>query len=92
MSVEHSLKATGGVDIAEVKRLYGGQVCLIGNLECVMLHTGTAEQIVVGARYALKHGMPGGRDIFSMRDCIHSGIRLSRYEMMPDVWRSEGNY
>jgi uroporphyrinogen decarboxylase len=92
MSVEHSLKAIGGFDIAGAKRLYGHQICLIGNLECALLHTGTAEQIVEGARYGLKHGMPGDGYIFSTRNCIHPGIKPSRYEMMLEVWRSGGNY
>ncbi len=36
----HSLDPQGGVDIAEVKRLYGDRVSLIGNVNCAMLDTG----------------------------------------------------
>ncbi|MDH7602284.1 MAG: uroporphyrinogen decarboxylase family protein [Armatimonadota bacterium] len=88
----HSLDPQGGVDIAEVKRLYGDRVCLIGNVNCGLLDTGTDEEVIESARYALKHGMPGGGYIFSTSNCIYTGMRLERYELMLDVWRKEGNY
>jgi uroporphyrinogen decarboxylase len=88
----HSLDPQGGVDIAEVKRLAGDKVCLIGNVNCGLLDTGTDEQVIESARYALRHGMPGGGYIFSSSNCIYTGMRLSRYELMLDVWRREGNY
>ena len=88
----HSLDPQGGVDIAEIKRLYGNQLCLIGNVHCGMLDTGTPEQAQEAARYALRHGMPGGGYIFSTSNCIYTGMSLSQYEVMLDVWRKEGNY
>jgi uroporphyrinogen decarboxylase len=88
----HSLDPQGGVDIAEVKRRCGNQVCLIGNVNCGLLDSGTDEEVVENARYALKHGMPGGGYIFSTSNCIYTGMRLARYELMLDVWRQYGNY
>ncbi len=88
----HSLDPQGGVDIAEVKRRYGDRVCLIGNVNCGKLDTGTDEEVVESARYCLKHGMPGGGYIFSTSNCVYTGMRLARYELMLDVWRKEGNY
>ncbi|MCC6446574.1 MAG: hypothetical protein IT210_24360 [Armatimonadetes bacterium] len=88
----HSLDPQAGVDIAEVKRLYGDRVCLIGNVNCGLIDTGTDEQIRESARYALKHGMPGGGYIFSTSNCVYTGMKLSRYEIILDVWRREGNY
>ena len=88
----HSLDPQAGVDIAEVKRLYGDQICLIGNVNCGALDTGTDEEVVASARYALKHGMPGGGYVFSSSNCIYTGMPLRRYELMLDVWRTEGNY
>ncbi len=88
----HSIDPQGGVDIAEVKRLVGDRVCLIGNVNCSMLDTGTEQQVIDSARYALRHGMPGYGYIFSTSNCIYTGMRLSRYELMLDVWRKEGNY
>jgi uroporphyrinogen decarboxylase len=88
----HSLDPQGGIDMAEVKRRVGKKVCLIGNVCCGLLDTGTDEQAAESARYALKHGMPGGGYIFSTSNCIYTGMDLRRYDLMLDIWRKEGNY
>lgn len=88
----HSLDPQGSVDIAEVKKRVGDRVCLIGNVNCGLLQTGTNEQVIESARYALNHGMPGGGYVFGTSNCIYTGMALSRYELMLDVWRKEGNY
>ena len=86
----HSLDPQGGVDIADVKRLVGDRVCLIGNVNCGLLDSGTEEECIASARNALEAGMPGGGYIFSTSNCIYTGMRLSRYELILDVWRREG--
>ena len=88
----HSLDPQAGVDIAAVKKQYGEQLCLIGNVNSGMLDTGTDEEVVESTRYALQNGMPGGGYIFSTSNCVYTGMRLSRYELMLDVWHNEGNY
>ncbi|MHB1295889.1 MAG: uroporphyrinogen decarboxylase family protein [Anaerolineae bacterium] len=88
----HSLDPQAGIDIAEIKRLVGDKVALIGNVNCGMLSTGTDEEVIASARYALKHGMPGGGYVFSTSNCIYTGMPLERYHLMLDVWRKEGNY
>ncbi len=88
----HSIDPQAGVDIAYVKKTYGDQICIIGNVNCGLLDTGTEEQVTDNVRYALRSGMPGGGYIFSTSNCVYTGMRLSRYEMMLDIWRREGNY
>lgn len=88
----HSLDPQGGIDMAEIKRIAGKQVCLIGNVNCGLMDTGTDEEVIQSARYALKHGMPDGGYIFSTSNCIYTGMALRRYELILDVWRKEGNY
>jgi len=88
----HSLDPQAGVDIAEVKRRVGDRLCLIGNVNCGLLDSGADEECVESARYALRHGMPGGGYIFSTSNCVYTGMRLKRYELILDVWRREGNY
>lgn len=88
----HSLDPQGGVDIAEVKRRYGDQLCLIGNVNCGLMDTGTDEKVIDSALYALQNGMPGGGYIFSTSNCIYTGMPLRRYELILDVWRQHGNY
>lgn len=88
----HSLDPQAGVDIAELKRTIGDQVCLIGNVNCGLLDTGTDDDCAASTRYALHHGMPHGGYIFSTSNCIYTGMRLARYEAMLEIWRQEGNY
>jgi uroporphyrinogen decarboxylase len=88
----HSIDPMAGVDIAEVKRLVGDKVCLIGNVDCSKLDTGTEEEVIESTRYALQSGMPGGGYIFSTSNCVYTGMPLERYELMLDIWRTEGNY
>ena len=88
----HSLDPQGEIDMAEVKRLVGDKVCLIGNVNCGLLDSGTDEESAESARYALRHGMPGGGYVFSTSNCVYTGMSLERYELILDVWRREGNY
>jgi uroporphyrinogen decarboxylase len=88
----HSLDPQAGVDIREIKQQVGDRVCLIGNVNCGLLDTGTDEECIASARYALQHGMPGGRYIFSTSNCVYTGMRLERYSLMHQVWREEGHY
>ena len=87
----HSLDPQGGVDLREVKRLYGDRITLIGNVNCGLLHTGTDEECDADVRRALRDGMKGGTGyIFSSSNCAYTGMPLERYERMHDIWYTEG--
>ena len=88
----HSLDPQAGVDIAEVKRLYGDRICLIGNVNCGLLQTGTDDEVIESARYALTHGKPGGGYVFSTSNCVYTGMQLERYGLMMSVWEQERYY
>lgn len=88
----HSLDPQAKVDMAEMKKIAGDKVCLIGNVNCSLMDSGTEEEVAESARYALKHGMPGGGYIFSTSNCVYTGMRLERYKLIHDIWKQEGNY
>lgn len=88
----HSLDPQGGVDLADVKRRYGDRVALVGNVNCGLLQTGTAEECAADVRRSLRQGMEGWGYIFSTSNCVYTGLELSRYEMMMDIWWKEGVY
>ena len=46
----HSLDPQGGVSLTKAKELYGDRVCLIGNVNCGLMQTGTEEQLVEDVR------------------------------------------
>lgn len=88
----HSFDPQGGVNLAECKKLYGDRICLIGNVNCGKMQTGTEEELVEDCRRALREGMPGYGYIFSTSNCAFTGLDLARYELMHKVWKEEGIY
>jgi uroporphyrinogen decarboxylase len=88
----HSLDPQGGVDLKLLKEKYNDSVCLVGNVNCGLLQTGTDEEAEADVRRALRDGMPGGGFIFSTSNCVYTGLALSRYEMMNRIWWEEGIY
>jgi uroporphyrinogen decarboxylase len=79
----HSLDPMAGVDIAEVKRLYGDRVCLLGNVDCSKVQAGTKEEVRASAQYCLTHGgVSQGGYIFTTSNCIFAGVPIVNYEEM----------
>ena len=70
----HSLDPQGGVDIAEVKRLYGERVCLIGNVNCGKLDTGTDEEV-----RRLRPLLPPARHAGRRLHLLDQQLRLHRH-------------
>ena len=88
----HSLDPMAGVDIAEVKRLAGDKVCLMGNVDCSKLQTGTEDDVIASAEYAIKSGKPGGGYFFCTSNCVFPGLPLGRYELMMSVYEKLKKY
>lgn len=88
----HSLAPQGGVSLAEMKKLYGDKVALIGNVNCGLLQTGTEEECVADVMRCLKEGMEGWGYIFSTSNCAYTGLPLERYELMNRIWWENGVY
>jgi len=88
----HSLDPMAGVDIREVKRLYGDQVALCGNVHCAALQTGTDEEVIASAEYALTYGKPNGGYLFCTSNIPFKGMPTERYRMILDVWKRMRNY
>ena len=89
----HSLDPQGGVSIPEVRKIVGDDICLIGNVNCGLLQTGTDEEMRADVLRALNEGMANGRGyVFSTSNCVYTGLALERYEAMMEIWRQYGNY
>ncbi len=88
----HSLDPQGSVDIAEVKRLVGDRICLLGGVNCGLLQTGTDEECRDDILYAMRHGMPGGRYILCTSNVAFKGMPPERYQMLLDLRREHGWY
>ena len=88
----HSIDPTAGMDIAEVKRLVGNRVCLIGNVDCAALVQHDRTAITESARYCLRHGMPGGGYVFSSSNSIYRPMQLADYLLMLRMRGQYGSY
>ena len=89
----HSLDPQAGITIPAVRKAVGPDICLVGNVNCGLLQTGTDEEVRADVLRSLREGMANGRGyIFSTSNCVYTGMPLERYEMMMDLWRQYGNY
>jgi len=88
-----SLDPQGGVSIPAVREIVGDDICLIGNVNCGLLQTGTEEECKADILRSLKQGMARGKGyVFSTSNCVYTGLSLERYELMNRLWREYGNY
>ena len=85
----HSLDPQGGVDMATIVDALGDKVALCGNVNCGLMQTGSDEDCVRSAQYAIKHGLRAPGYIFCTSNCVYTGMPLQRYELILDVWRGE---
>lgn len=89
----HSLDPQGGVRLPEVRKIVGDKICLIGNVNCGLLQTGTDKECDADIMRSLREGMADGKGyIFSTSNCAYTGLALSRYERMIELWRKYGSY
>ena len=88
----HSLDPMAGVDIKEIKHKWGDKVCLIGNVNCALLQTGTDAEIRESAGYAIINGKPGGGYIFSTSNVAFRGMKLEKYHIIQEVWKKHRDY
>lgn len=89
----HSLDPQGGVSLPKVREIVGDKICLIGNVNCGLLQTGTDEECDADILRSLREGMAAGKGyVFSTSNCAYTGLPLKRYERMNELWRKYGNY
>lgn len=89
----HSLDPQGGVSLPEARKIVGKDICLVGNVNCGLLQTGTDEECEKDVLRSLREGMENGRGyIFSTSNCVYTGMPLTRYEKMIELWRRYGHY
>lgn len=86
----HSLDPQGDVDLREVREQVGDKVCLIGNVNCGLLQTGSEQECRADVMRSLKEGMQAPGYIFSTSNCVYTGLPLSRYELMQEIWKEHG--
>ena len=77
------------LDLAEVKRALGGQMCLMGGLNsAVMFSQWSDDQIRAAARQAFECLAPGGGYIGYPVDAIFNTTPWDKVEVLLDAWRA----
>jgi uroporphyrinogen-III decarboxylase len=93
IDAHHPLEPSAGMDIFALKKQYGDQITLCGNLECgELLSNGSPEQVVEQARRLIRDVAPGGGYIFSSSNSIHDQVKLENLYAMLDTVKSSGRY
>lgn len=88
----HSIDPMAGMDIKNIKEKYGKEICLIGNVHCAYMQTGSKDQIRESAEYALTYGKPGGGYIFSTSNVVFRGMPIESYDLIHKIWMDKRNY
>ena len=87
------LEPVAGMDIGKVKEIYGGRVCLIGNIDCgELLSNGTTAEVVDAVRQCIDVAAPGGGFILSSSNSIHSSVNPDNYLAMVRAGQEHGVY
>jgi len=89
----HPIDPGAGMDIGEVKRIYGDRICLIGNIDCGDLLTRkTGEEVRAAVKNCINSAGIGGGLICTSSNSIHSGVAPKNYVAMVEAIRHYGRY
>jgi uroporphyrinogen decarboxylase len=83
---------TGAMDIRAVKRAYGNRLCLLGNVDLVLLGNGTPGQVDVEVRGLIRDLGPGGGYMISSGNSLASYLKPECVLAMAEAIRKYGRY
>ena len=69
------LEPQAGMDLKKVKDTCSGQICLLGNIDCMhLLPEGTPAQVDAAVRQAMDSAAAGGGYILCSSNSLHPGV------------------
>jgi len=81
------------MDIGEIKRRFGHQAAILGNIDCAFLLVfGTPEEVRASVRDTIAAAAPGGGYILSSSNSIHPGVKPENYLALVAAAREFGRY
>jgi uroporphyrinogen decarboxylase len=87
------MEPDAGMDIGEVKRKYGGRLCLVGNIDCgYLLSRASVEEVTETVKKCILEAAFGGGFIMSSSNSIHSSVKPENYVAMIEATHRYGNY
>ena len=83
----------GNMDLATVKRQYGGRLAIKGNVGCVdVLVNGPRRAVIDAVKNCIRIAGPGGGYVCSSSNSIHAGVKPELYTAMVDAIHTYGVY
>ncbi|HEY3398959.1 MAG TPA: uroporphyrinogen decarboxylase family protein [Armatimonadota bacterium] len=86
------VQASAGMDMKDLKRLYGDKLTLWGGVTNENLILGSPEQVRQDALYALRYGAPGGGFIYGASHSLMIGTKLENLLVMKEMRDRYGVY
>ena len=87
------IEPAAGMEIGQVKKLYGDRIAVHGNIDCShLLSFGTPEEIRKAVKDCIAIASPGGGHILSSSNSIHAGVPPENFIAMIETAREFGKY
>ncbi|MCX8162470.1 MAG: uroporphyrinogen decarboxylase family protein [Candidatus Bathyarchaeota archaeon] len=87
-----SLDPQAGIDIGEIKELYGDRICLVGNICLRTLNVGSLEDVARETIECIRKASPGGGHILTTANVVDVGVKFENFMKMIEVARKYGKY
>jgi len=89
----HAIEPTAGMDILKVKKMYGGKITVIGNIDCgEILCNWTPGKINEEVKRIINETSPGCGHIFSSSNSIHNGVPVENFLSYINAVKKFGHY
>jgi uroporphyrinogen decarboxylase len=88
----HPMEVKAGMDVRELKKEFGDQITLMGNIDARLYQSNDREGLDAEIREKLAAAMAGGGYIYHSDHSIPPGARLDTYTYGLDVVREVGRY
>ena len=82
----------GDITLGETKKKYGRQICVMGNVDPLILQNGTVEEVKADAKRSLDEGMKGGGYALVSSDEVPPTTPLDNLKAMVEVAEKYGKY
>jgi hypothetical protein len=88
-----AIEPRAGMDLAAIKRKFGGRLTLIGNVDCstVLVH-GPQQAVQLETERIVRSAAQGGGFLLSTSNSVHPGVKPEYYLAMLAAARRVGNY
>ncbi len=87
------IEPAAGMDIGEVKKVYGDRVAIHGNIDCAHLLTfGKPKDVRNAVKDCIRKASSGGGHILASSNSIHAGVPPENFIAMVEAAREFGKY